>query len=199
MDDKKALNAPNDQFMRWVLAGAFALSLIYASFYQMYWQALIIGSMIISLPLLMIQTSAGEAFTRHIITAALVAFSALHVHLLNGMAEAHFSFFITASLIFVYRDWRLYVTATAIIAVHHIAFYLLQSNAVVSTKLFYDSYISFNILAMHVLLWLAEVAVLITLCLKAEKELAVICLCVKWCAPMIHWILLNHQRKQTIR
>ncbi len=174
MDEYKALQAPNDRLMRYVLGGAFVLSLIYATFHGMYAQAIIFGVLICAFPFMLINSMAGEVLTRHAVTAALIAFAALHVHLLNGMAEAHFSFFITASLIFVYRDWRVYVTATVGTAVHHVAFFVVQSNGWFESKLFYDSYFSFNILAMHVLLWLAEMAVLIVLCIKAEKELAVI-------------------------
>ncbi len=174
MDDYKGLHAPNDRLMQYILGGAFFLSLIYATFHGMYAQAFILGALIAAFPVMLIHSMPGEKITRHVIAASLIAFSALHVHLLNGMAEAHFSFFITASLIFVYRDWRLYITATICTAVHHVGFYAIQSNGLFDSKLFYDSYFSFNILAMHVLLWLAEMAVLIVLCLKAEKELAVI-------------------------
>ena len=174
MNEYKTLNAPNDRIMGFVLVGAFLLSLIYASFHAMYFQAIVMGALILAFPTLLIKTQPGEIITRHAVATALIAFSALHVHLLNGMAEAHFSFFISASLLFVYRDWRVYVTATVVTAVHHIGFYMVQHAGLFDSKLFYDSYFSFSILAMHVLLWLAEMAVLIVLCIKAEKELAVI-------------------------
>jgi methyl-accepting chemotaxis protein len=168
------MNAPNDRMMAYVIAGAFFIGLIYASLHAMYLQAIVLGFIIAILPLTLIKIMPGAILTRHAVTTALILFAALHVHLLNGMAEAHFSFFIAASIIFVYRDWRVYVTATVVVAAHHLTFYAIQANQMFESNLFYEGYFSFGILAMHVLLWFAEVTVLGLMCKNLEKELAVI-------------------------
>jgi signal transduction histidine kinase len=52
-------------------------------------------------------------------TLALVASSAVLVHLTGGMIEAHFHFFLTLGLIALYQDWRSYLLAIGGVIAHH--------------------------------------------------------------------------------
>ena len=47
-------------------------------------------------------------------------------HQSDGLIEMHFHFFGALAFLLVYRDWRVIVVAAAAIAVHHLAFMVLQ-------------------------------------------------------------------------
>src|SRR5436190_21169333 len=53
----------------------------------------------------------GSSFTRHLITAALMLWSALLVQFSGGRVETHFLVFGALALLAWYRDWRLPLTA----------------------------------------------------------------------------------------
>ena len=57
-------------------------------------------------------------------------FAALHIHQANGLIEVHFEIFILMAVLIIYQDWRVFITALLVIAVHHISFYFLQINDV---------------------------------------------------------------------
>jgi diguanylate cyclase (GGDEF)-like protein/PAS domain S-box-containing protein len=59
-------------------------------------------------------------------TAAMV-FSALFIHFGGGAGEAHFSFFIFASLLLYYCAWQPIAIACGVILSHHLAFFTLQA------------------------------------------------------------------------
>lgn len=53
-------------------------------------------------------------------------FSALIMHFGGGSGEAHFPFFVFASFLIFYRDWRPIALACVVISAHHITFFALQ-------------------------------------------------------------------------
>ena len=78
--------------------------------------AVALGAAIIALPLYLIYRRPGAAVTRHAVAVGQMGFSALLIHLTNGLGEAHYHIF--GSLVFLafYRDWRVLATATAVMA-----------------------------------------------------------------------------------
>ena len=78
--------------------------------------AIALGAALIALPLYLIYRQPGAALTRHAVAVGQMGFSALLIHLTDGLAETHYHIF--GSLVFLafYRDWRVLVTATAVVA-----------------------------------------------------------------------------------
>ncbi len=83
------------------------------------WAALLLGGAISSLPVLLALLRPGEVLTRHVIAAAQMLTSALLIHLTGGRIETHFHVFGSLALLAAYRDWRVLLTSTVVIALDH--------------------------------------------------------------------------------
>jgi signal transduction histidine kinase/ActR/RegA family two-component response regulator len=84
------------------------------------WAASVLGGLIISFPLFLIVRFPGEVLTRHVIAAAQMLYSALLIHISGGRIETHFHVFGSLAFLAFYRDWRVLVTATVVVAGDHI-------------------------------------------------------------------------------
>src|SRR6516225_1814372 len=83
------------------------------------WAAIVLGGIISGLPILFALTKPGEAITRHVIAAGQMLTSALLIHLTGGRIETHFHIFGSLAFLAFYRDWRVLITATLVVAVDH--------------------------------------------------------------------------------
>ncbi len=84
------------------------------------WAAIFLGGAISSLPIFLAFKRPGRTSTRHIIAIAQMLTSALLIHLTGGRIETHFHVFGSLAFLAFYRDWRLMVSATAVVAVDHL-------------------------------------------------------------------------------
>jgi C4-dicarboxylate-specific signal transduction histidine kinase len=83
------------------------------------WAAIFLGGAISGFPVFLAWKNPGFASTRHIIAAAQMLTSALLIHLSGGRIETHFHVFGSLAFLAFYRDWRVLLTATVIVAVDH--------------------------------------------------------------------------------
>jgi two-component system sensor histidine kinase/response regulator len=83
------------------------------------WTALILGGLIVSLPLCWIRWRPGAASTRHAVAIGQMLMSALLIHLMGGRIEAHFHVFGSLAFLALYRDPRVLITASAVVALDH--------------------------------------------------------------------------------
>ena len=74
---------------------------------------------LISLPLWLVFTRPGATVTRHVIAVAQMLASALLIHLTGGRLETHFHVFGSLAFLSFYRDWRVLMTGTAVVAADH--------------------------------------------------------------------------------
>jgi signal transduction histidine kinase/DNA-binding response OmpR family regulator len=84
------------------------------------WAAIVLGAVFCSLPVLLTVVAPTRAVTRHAIAASQVLFSALFIHVTGGRIETHFHVFGSLAFLAFYRDWRVLITATVIVAVDHL-------------------------------------------------------------------------------
>jgi PAS domain S-box-containing protein len=112
--------------IQWFAAVAFALWLSpytwvgdAASIHVHVWSAIGLGGVIVALPLCMIQWYPGSPSTRQIVAIAQVLVGALLIHVSGGRIETHFHIFGSLAFLALYRDWRILVAASAIVAVDH--------------------------------------------------------------------------------
>jgi hypothetical protein len=84
------------------------------------WVAIFLGGIVSSLPITLALLRPGTALTRHVIVAAQMLWSALLIHLTGGRIETHFHVFGSLALIAIYRDWKVFLTATVVVAVEHL-------------------------------------------------------------------------------
>jgi signal transduction histidine kinase/CheY-like chemotaxis protein len=83
------------------------------------WTAAIVGGLLTLFPAAMTRFLPGAAITRHVLAAAQVLYSALLVHLTGGRIETHFHVFGSLAFVAFYRDWKVLVSATVIVAMDH--------------------------------------------------------------------------------
>jgi two-component system sensor histidine kinase/response regulator len=81
--------------------------------------AIFLGGVISALPVFLAVFHAGRPITRHVIALSQMLFSALLVDLTGGRIETHFHIFGSLAFLAFYRDWRVLVTATTVVALDH--------------------------------------------------------------------------------
>jgi methyl-accepting chemotaxis protein len=86
--------------------------------------------------------------TRHVSALAAMIFAALHIHQAGGLIEVHFEIFILMAMLIVYRDWRVFLTAISVVAVHHLAFYFMQTNDI-GVYIFDANRLAFTTVIIH--------------------------------------------------
>lgn len=83
------------------------------------WAAVILGGIITVFPVFLALTRPGYVVTRHVIALGQMLMSALLIHLSGGRIETHFHVFASLAFLAFYRDWKVLVTASAVVALDH--------------------------------------------------------------------------------
>lgn len=83
------------------------------------WAAIILGGIITAFPVWLALTQPGKVVTRHVIAAGQILMAALLIHLTGGRIETHFHIFGSLAFLAIYRDWRVLITASLIVAADH--------------------------------------------------------------------------------
>jgi hypothetical protein len=89
---------------------------------QLHWHvyaAIFLGGFIAALPVVMVWKQPGQVLTRHVVAVAQMLFSALLIHLTGGRIETHFHVFGSLAFLAFYRDWRVLLSATVVVALDH--------------------------------------------------------------------------------
>jgi len=112
---------------QWILGIVFALWVSPLAWYGAIsrihvhvWAALVVGGVISLLPALLGLLRPGRSSTRYVIAVAQMLMGALLIHLTGGRIETHFHVFGSLAFLAFYRDWRVLVPATVIVAVDHL-------------------------------------------------------------------------------
>jgi two-component system sensor histidine kinase/response regulator len=111
---------------QWVLGIAFALwvsPLTWAgaesTTHLHVWAAVLLGGVISLFPAMLGLFRPGHVSTRYIIAVAQMLMGALLIHLTGGRIETHFHVFGSLAFLAFYRDWRVLVPATIVVALDH--------------------------------------------------------------------------------
>jgi two-component system sensor histidine kinase/response regulator len=83
------------------------------------WAAVVLGGIISLFPAVLGLVRAGHPSTRYIIATAQMLMGALLIHLTGGRIETHFHVFGSLAFLAFYRDWRVLVPATVVVALDH--------------------------------------------------------------------------------
>jgi diguanylate cyclase (GGDEF)-like protein/PAS domain S-box-containing protein len=84
------------------------------------WAAAFLGGAIVSLPVALALFRPGRVATRHAIAAGQSLMGALLIHLTGGRIETHFHIFGSLALLAFYRDWRVLLTSSLVVALDHL-------------------------------------------------------------------------------
>ena len=82
--------------------------------------AVILGGLIVFPPIFLARKLPGALITRMFIACGQVLFSGLLIHLMAGRIEAHFHIFVSMALLAAYKDYRVFIPATLIVAADHL-------------------------------------------------------------------------------
>jgi len=83
------------------------------------WAAIVVGGIISLFPALLGLFRPGRPSTRYTIAAAQMLMGGLLIHLTGGRLETHFHVFGSLAFLAFYRDWRVLVPATIVVALDH--------------------------------------------------------------------------------
>ncbi len=83
------------------------------------WAAIWLGGVLSSLPIYLALYYPAHALTRHTIAVAQALWSALLIHLSGGRIETHFHIFGSLAFLAFYRDWKVLISASLIVAIDH--------------------------------------------------------------------------------
>jgi PAS domain S-box-containing protein len=84
------------------------------------WAALLLGGTISIFPVWLARVWPGHAITRHVFATAQMLMSALLIGLTGGRIETHFHVFASLVILSFYRDWRILIPATLVVALDHL-------------------------------------------------------------------------------
>ena len=111
---------------QWLLGIAFSLwvaPLTWAgaesSTHPHVWAAVVLGGIVSIFPALLGWFRPGERSTRYIIAVAQMLMGALLIHLTGGRIETHFHVFGSLAFLAFYRDWKVLIPATIVVALDH--------------------------------------------------------------------------------
>jgi two-component system, sensor histidine kinase and response regulator len=85
------------------------------------WLAIFFGGAITSVPVFLALTQPTLPLTRYLIATAQMLMGGLLIHLMGGRIETHFHVFVSLAFLAFYRDWRVLIPATLVVAADHFA------------------------------------------------------------------------------
>ncbi|NMR26046.1 methyl-accepting chemotaxis protein [Pseudoalteromonas sp. NEC-BIFX-2020_015] len=106
----------------------FVESLALGWYFDTLLPAFLVGLPLLLFPLWLLKTQPKHPFTAHVVAAAIMMFSFLHIQQSFGLIEIHFEIFILMAVLIMFMQWRVFITALLFVAVHHISFYFLQTQ-----------------------------------------------------------------------
>jgi PAS domain S-box-containing protein len=83
------------------------------------WAAIVVGGTISLFPAVLALVRPGRPSTRYTIAVAQMLMGALLIHLTGGRIETHFHVFGSLAFLAFYRDWRVLIPATIVVALDH--------------------------------------------------------------------------------
>ncbi|WP_395340119.1 methyl-accepting chemotaxis protein [Ningiella sp. W23] len=154
---------------RAVLLCQLALSVLIGYFTDTMAMGIGLGLFIVMPALILGKMSPSASLSKHVVAAATQLMAALHIQQTMGMTEMHFQLFVLLAFLSFFRDWKVIVTGTVVIAVHHIGGFAIQHMGG-SLVVFEASQPAFLILAIHAAFAIIECAVLAFVAHNSRKE-----------------------------
>ena len=157
------------KIFRWILVVQFAIAVLIGFITDDLLTPFLIGIPIIALPIFLSITQAHSALSRHVIGIATQLMTALHIQQAYGMTEMHFEVFVVLAFLIFFRDWKVVVSSTLTVAIHHILFFIIQSQGG-SVFIFEANRVFFYILVIHALFAVAEGVVMGVMAHRSHNE-----------------------------
>lgn len=157
------------KIFRWILLVQLGISILIGFITDDLLTAFIVGLPIVIVPIVFSLQQPHAVLSRHVIAVATQLMTALHIQQAYGMTEIHFEVFVLLAFLIFFRDWKVVVSATLAVAVHHILFYVMQSSGA-GVFIFEANRLFFYILVIHALFALAEGGVMAVMAHRSHNE-----------------------------
>lgn len=131
--------------------------------------AFILGIPIAIVPLVLSIQQPNSTISQHALAIGTQLLTALHIHQSLGLIEMHFEIFVILAFLSYFRNWKVIASGTAVVAVHHLLFFFLQSQGS-GLYIFEEGHVTFPILLMHAAFALAEGIVLMYMANQSSRE-----------------------------
>jgi len=132
-DELQDVYAKTDRMFLWLFifqwVAAIVLSLVISPYawagrnrtLHLHVEIAVFGGLIINLlPIALILLRPGASITRHVVAVTQMLWTAIFVHLTGGRIETHFHIFGSLAFLSFYRDPRVLITATGVVALDHL-------------------------------------------------------------------------------
>ena len=129
----RASSATVDRIFAIVMVAQWLLAIVFAIWFSPYtwagkknaihahvYLAVFLGGAISSAPIALALLRPGWTGTRYVIAVAQMLWSALLIHLTGGRVETHFHVFGSLAFLAFYRDWKVLLPATLVVAGDHV-------------------------------------------------------------------------------
>ncbi len=114
----------------------------------------------------------GTLMARNTVALVLMALVAAMIQQAHGLIEMHFGVFVVLALLLYYRDWIPVAVAAVAIAVHHVAFFWMQSRGLPIRAFAPGSGV--GILLLHALYVVVEAGFVIAMALQLRRQVDVL-------------------------
>ncbi|AWB67275.1 chemotaxis protein [Saccharobesus litoralis] len=152
-----------------VLTTQLILTFVIAFFTDTWSAALTIGIPMFIFPIILILQAPNSRLTHFTVGIGVQLLTALHIQQTFGLTEIHFEIFVVIAFLSFYRDWQVILGSVLVVAVHHVLFFILQSNDA-GVYVFEASHLSFSTLVIHALFAVAEAGVLMFVAKNSFNE-----------------------------
>jgi methyl-accepting chemotaxis protein len=160
-----------NKMFTYVLIAQVVLALIIAGATGGGWiQAIVLSAIIVAVPIALINSRPDDSVTHHSVAIAVQLMTALHIQLSYGMTELHFEIFVLLAFLGIYRDWKVIATSVAVVAVHHVLFFIMQYQGSSTFVAFEEDRLSFYILVVHAVFAVAEGLLLMWIAQTSRQE-----------------------------
>jgi len=109
-------------------------------------------------PLWLLKNIPQATLTKHACSFSLMVFACLHIHQTYGLIEVHFEIFILMAVLIIFQDWKVFISAVSVIALHHLSFYFLQKNGA-DVYLFTEDRLMFSAVMIHAIYAVVEAVI----------------------------------------
>ena len=149
-----------------LLLGAGSLGL--AFWYGQWLPFLAVAVPGLALMAVQLRLAGGTRLASVTVALVLMALVAVMIQQSHGLVEMHFGVFVVLALLLYYRDWLPVVAAAAGIAVHHLAFYWLQSRGLPIRAFAPDS--GFGIVLVHAAYVVLETGFICVMAIELRRQ-----------------------------
>lgn len=146
----KTFYKKSEDFIQYIIYGSVAFAVLLAFWYDTWLLGMGITGLLVISYLSSRYMIRLWTFHRHLVAALLPLFGAVYIYQMHGLFEMYFVYLIYATLLIVYRDWRVYITFTAVTVLHHLLFAYLQNSGLEHVYFSQLAYLSVTTMVFHI-------------------------------------------------